>query len=343
MKDCDKEIRKFHSEAVKLDEEMRKKLRGHADANEERLKKGLEKNKEPEPEWFAIQGSYAMRTTVQHPDNDYDIDNGVVFSRETLKGRQGVDKSPLAARQMVRDALLADPLNNFSRNPEVRNNCVRVYYRDGYQVDLPVYRVDDPESESKIYELASTDWKTSSPGGVTDWFNDKVKEKRHPEEESNKSQFRRMVCLLKKFAISRSSWKMPSGFILTVLSEEKFTYYSRDDEAFYRLLCAIRDRVNGWNGYVVNHPVLTSETITKTTKDASMVVLGEKLQWAIDELAVLFDDGCTRKKALKAWRSVFNVDFFDDLIEESASAKSFGILTSEPKAPVQKEGGGRFG
>jgi hypothetical protein len=67
------------------------------------------------------------------------------------------------------------------------------------------------------------------------------------------------------------------------------------------------------------------------------------VQWAIDELAVLFDDSCTKKKALKAWKYVFNVDFFDEMMEESAVAKSFSILSAEPKSPVQKEGGGRFG
>jgi hypothetical protein len=343
MKDCDNEIRKFHSEAVKLDEDMRKKLRGHALANEDRLEKGLQKQNKPTPEWFSIQGSYAMRTTVQHPDNDYDIDNGAVFSRAALKGSQGTDKTALAARQMVCDALLADPLNNFSRDPEVRTNCVRVYYKDGYQVDMPVYRVEDPNSESKVYELASVEWKTSSPEGVTDWFNDEVKRKRHSDEASDKSQFRRMVRLLKKFAISRKHWNMPSGFILTVLTVENFTYQSRDDEAFYNLLCATRNRVNGWNGLVVKHPVLVGENITKASEDACMIEFKDRVQWAIDQLAVLFEDGCSKKSALKAWKSVFNVDFFDEMIEESGTAKAFGILTSEPKSPVQKEGGGRFG
>jgi hypothetical protein len=244
---------------------------------------------------------------------------------------------------MVCAALLADPLNSFAKDPEVRNNCVRVYYKDGYHVDIPVYRVEDPDSESKIYELASVDWKKSSPEGVTDWFNGKVKAKRHSDEPENASQFRRMVRLLKKFAISRPSWNMPSGFILTVLTEEKFTYYSRDDEAFYYLLCGIRERLQWWGGLTVQHPVLTDETITKTNEDACMVEFKERVQWAIDELAVLFDDSCTKKKALKAWKYVFNVDFFDEMMEESAVAKSFSILSAEPKSPVQKEGGGRFG
>lgn len=343
MKDCDLEIRSFHSSAVKLGEDMREELRGRAKANEERLEKGLKKKEEPAPLWFVLQGSYAMRTTVQHPKNDYDIDDGVVFLKADLIGRRGGDKSALAARQMVCEALNADPLNNFVKDPEVRTNCVRVFYKSGYHVDVPVYRVEDPNSNSKVYELASVDWKQSSPEGVTEWFQQQVKDKRNWKEKSNESQFRRMVRLLKKFAISRDSWNIPSGFILTVITADKFAYYERDDEAFYKLLCGVRDRLNGWNGLVVNHPVLIGETITKTTNDSNMDALKEKVQWAIDELSVLFEDGCSKKKALRAWKSVFNVSFFDEMIEESETTKAFAILTSEPKSPVQKEGGNRFG
>lgn len=343
MKNCDPEIRKFHDNAVRLNSDMRNELLTRRKANEERLEKGLIKNSESPSRWFVLQGSYAMRTTVQHPENDYDIDDGVVFAKQDLVGAQGADKSALAARQMVCDALNADPFNNFIKNPELRTNCVRVYYKSGYHVDMPVYRVEDPESDSKVYELASVDWKNSSPEGVTEWFAEQVKNMRSGKEAGNSSQMRRMVRLLKKFAISRNSWNMPSGFILTVLTVDRFFYYDRDDEAFHKLLCAIRDRLNGWNGLVVYHPVLAGETITKTSEDADMKTLKEKILWAIDELAVLFDPGCSRKSALKAWKSVFNEPYFDEMIEAAVEAKSFAILSAEPKNPVQKDGGGRFG
>lgn len=341
MKDCDKEILKFHDNTVKLSEDMRKELKARAVANEERMAKGLTKNNEPLPLWSVLQGSYAMRTTVQHPDNDYDIDDGAVFLRESLKGSQGVDKSALAARQMVCDAINADPLNNFSENPEVRNNCVRVYYKSGYHVDIPVYRIEDAESDSKVYELASTTWKKSSPEGVTQWFANEVKNRRDSSEAAGSSQLRKLVRLLKKFAISRASWNLPSGFCLTALVVEKFGYYSRVDDSFYRILVSIKNRLE--LSMVVYHPVIFGETITTSNEDAKMKQLKSKLEWAIDELAVLFEEDCTKKAALKAWRSVFNDSYFDELIENESVAKSFSILSSTPSEPVQKEGGGRFG
>src|ERR1039457_6392105 len=89
MIDCSKEISNFHDDRVKLPEDIRKKLSDQAEANERRLKDGLKEAEEPAPSHFVLQGSYAMRTTVQHPENNYDIDDGVVFTRESLKGRQG--------------------------------------------------------------------------------------------------------------------------------------------------------------------------------------------------------------------------------------------------------------
>ncbi len=337
MIDCSKEVRKFHDDRVKLSEDIRKKLSDQAEANERRLKEGLKDAEEPAPNRFVLQGSYAMRTTVQHPKNDYDIDDGVVFTKESLKGKQGADKTALDARKMVCDALYDEA---FKTKPEVRENCVRVYYNEGHHVDVPVYRMENPDSKSTLYEIASGDWKKSNPEAVTEWFQKQLKAKHSSQEKEGQHQMRRMIRLLKKFCISRASWNMPSGFILTVLTDERYwTFDERDDRAFYSLIKAIKSRLDG--SLVVQHPVL-SETLTKTTEDACMKELRERLAWAINELKVL-ETTDSKKQALKAWRKVFDTDYFDDLIEENSSKNSLVIANEEPTAPVQKAGGGRFG
>jgi len=87
--DCAYEMTKFHNEKVRLSEEEKDKLRGYRDTNLDRLKNGLEKNDEPAYKKDISQGSYAMHTINQHPNNDYDIDVGIIFDREDLKGSQG--------------------------------------------------------------------------------------------------------------------------------------------------------------------------------------------------------------------------------------------------------------
>ena len=75
---------------------------------------------------FVKQGSYAMKTMVRDPDNDYDIDDGVYFHKEDLVGPRGAEMTSLQARQMVRDAV---DDGRFKRAPEVCSNCVRVFYQ----------------------------------------------------------------------------------------------------------------------------------------------------------------------------------------------------------------------
>ena len=50
------------------------------------MRKGLEDAEKPAPIEFVKQGSYAMKTMVQDPDNDYDIDDGVYFEKDKLVG-----------------------------------------------------------------------------------------------------------------------------------------------------------------------------------------------------------------------------------------------------------------
>jgi hypothetical protein len=348
MRDCSLELTQYHDERVKLSEDTRKDLRAKADANEKRLTEGLEEAEKPLPLWFAIQGSYAMRTTVQHPLNNYDIDNGVVFAKKDLVGDRGGTMSPLDSRQMVCDAVQDDM---FNKQPERRQNCVRVYYNTGYHVDLPVYRVEDPDSESEIYELASSNWKQSSPTGVTDWFDEQVKTHRGTEEPANKSQMRRMVRLLKKFAISRdklneedgeiTGWYMPSGFVLTKLVTDCFTsYQEREDEAFKTIVKAIYNQIQF--NFDVYHPVIAGENLTKGADDPKMVVLKDKLEWAIGKLDSITDE-TSKKKALRTWDQIFNEEYFEDEFDVTNEAKSFSILSSEPTAPVDKKGGNSFG
>jgi hypothetical protein len=337
MIDCSKEIRNFHDGRVKLPEDIRKKLSDQAGANERRLKDGLKKAEEPSPTHFVLQGSQAMRTAIQHPDNDYDIDDGVVFTKESLKGRQGSDKTALDARKMVCDALYDDA---FKKKPEVRDNCVCVFYNEGHHVDVPVYRMEHPDSDSTLYEIASADWKDSNPEAVTEWFQKQLTAKHSDKEKPGQHQMRRMVRLTKMFGISRASWNMPSGFILTVLTNETYWMYNeREDVALYNLIVSMKSRLDG--SLVVRHPVL-AENLTKTDEDPCMVELRDRLSWAIDELKITQTTDL-KKKALKAWKKVFDTDYFDDQIEETSARCSIVVTREEPTDPVLKAGGGRFG
>ena len=332
MHNCSDDVLAHHDEEVTLPQAKRTNMRDRRDANRNRLKTGLKKNEKPAPCEFVKQGSYAMKTMVQHPNNDYDIDDGVYFNKEELVGDRGAEMSGLQVRQMVRDAL---DDGSFKKAPEVRSNCVRAYYAAGYHVDLPAYRrvtvTDFRGNETYHHELASSEWKRSDARDVTDWF-DRENTGQSPDT-TNGRQLRRLVRQIKKYARSRPSWsgQIFGGFGITALVVECYrANLSREDTALYDTMSAIRNRLK-WN-LTVKHPVTPNEIITKGDADARAKFLRDRLTEAIKALDPLFDPNCSHKKALKCWDKVFSATFFSDrdVPEKDANA---GLLKTATVAP----------
>ena len=292
---------------------------------------------------------------IQHDENDYDIDDGVYFDKADLVGPQGGDKTSLDTRKMVRDAV---DDGSFKKAPEVRKNCVRVYYDAGYHVDLPAYRkvtTKDWLGQDQVhYELASSSWVRSDARDVTNWFYEQ--NKALSPDESNGRQLRRIVRYIKKFAKSRASWgsQILSGFGITKLVTECFrASIDRDDVAVYETIKAIKDRL--LINLVVVHPVTPNSTITSGDDDPKAKFLRQKLEDAIGWLSRTQDSECTREEALKCWDKVFSTDFFSTRCEakseSNAYAKSITVLvdglvassgSGQPEQAVRKQGGGRF-
>ena len=354
MINCSDDVLGYHNDTVTLPQSERTAMRKRRDANRDRLKNGLEKNKNPQPFMYCKQGSYAMLTMVQHADNKYDIDDGVYFQKDDLVGAKGAELSPLDARKMVRDAV---DDGSFSTPPEVLKNCVRIFYVAGYHVDMPVYRrrieKDLFGNDKEIFELASSEWNRSDARLVTDWFN--AENQKQSPDETNGRQLRRITRCIKNFSQSRSSWEnqMASGFAITKLVTECYkTDAGREDASLRNTMTAIRDRLNA--SLVVNHPTTPDETISNGDDDPKLRFLREKLDDALTDLAVLDKAGCSRKEALKAWDKVFSTEYFsnratDDTktIAGAPAIVTSGILKSVasaagPQSAVRKEGGGRF-
>lgn len=356
MFNCHKDVLAYHDDEVTLPMSERSTMRDRRDANRRRLREGLDRIKKPMPLESISQGSYQMLTMVQAPDSDYDIDDGQYFAKETLVGPRGAAFTALQAREMVRDAL---DDGSFKTKPEVRENCVRVYYEAGYHADLPVYRrfttKDWFGAETTINELAGADWKRSDARSVTDWFTE-VNDRKSPDT-GNGRQLRRTVRLIKKFARSRAGWKgqILSGFGISILVAECYSAdVAREDESLHNTMRAMRDRLK-WD-LVVNHPIANNNPITKGSSDARARFLRERLSDAIRWLEPTHEHGCPRTTALKCWDKVYDTDFFikrdDDDKGDGGSASRDpgpGVLSAglfRPDAgtppPVRKDGGGRY-
>lgn len=346
MFDCSKDVLAYHDEEVTLRQKDQDEMRKHRNANRDRLMARLKEKNKPLPQEFIKQGSYAMKTMVQDPDIDYDIDDGIYFTQESLKKDGDVDRSPTEAKQLVCNALQDD---RFDKKPQVRHSCVRIFYAEGYHVDMPVYRIRTSDGK---YELASDDgWTVSNAADTEDWFYKTNKEK-SPDLGTNGGQFRRNVRLLKKFARSRSEWKndIATGFTITKLAEECFTAdIAREDKALRDCMQCIHNRLIG--NLEVKHPVTPYKMLTSGPNDRSTKLLRDKLKEALDELKVLDNVTCTAKQAAKAWDKVYDTDFFS--LRQAATEKAAMAVnnknvldnlitsTSDPRR-TEKQGGGRF-
>jgi hypothetical protein len=321
MFDCSDDVLAYHDQKTTLPQAERTAMRKRRDANRERLKSRLEEKGKPLPHEFIRQGSYAMRTMVQDPDNDYDIDDGVYFTQASLRDKDGKDMPAKDARDMVCDALKDD---RFARQPQVKRSCVRVFYNEGYHVDMPVYRIRESDGE---YELASGDsWVVSRAADVEEWFND-VNERSSPDGE-NGGQLRRVTRMVKKFARSRATWKpqVAPGFTITKLVAEKYVSDTgREDIALRQTMQAIYERLT--ISFEVDHPVSPGTKLTKGADDSETKFFRDKLSDALNELAVTDEADCTRKKALAAWDKVFNTDFFS---QRDASKSAVAAVGESP-------------
>ncbi|PTM90147.1 cyclic GMP-AMP synthase DncV-like nucleotidyltransferase [Mycoplana dimorpha] len=342
MKNCHAQVLKYQRTEVKLSDDDRQDIKDKADTNRKRLKDGLAANGDPKPIGMHTQGSYSMKTMIQEEDGDYDIDDGVYFQKDDLVGPQGGEMSALAVRKMVCNALQD---KRFKTPPAVRKNCVRVYYDDGYHVDVPSYRkikVKDPISGDMkaAWELASSDWKRSDARAVTNWFRTANETKcSDASKDGNSGQFVRMTRLMKKFARSRASWKSQttSGFAISRLVE--YCYLEdeqRDDQAFHRLMKEIHYRL----GYddTIEHPTLNGENIVDSG-DAKVAFFRDCLETNLKHLEVLGDPDCTHDQAMKAWDKVFNTDWFKDQPDPHAERKLDGRMSS---GPFIKQGEARY-
>ncbi len=127
---------------------------------------------------------------------------------------------------------------------------------------------------------------------------------------------------------------MPSGFEISVLVDECYIADSeREDISLYETMREIQERLK--NDLEIEHPT-RDEMLTDGADDANTRLLKEKITEAVDNLQVLFESGCTRLDALKAWNCVFKHEYWKSLIaEEEESEKQ---KRKEEKAALLREG-----
>jgi len=292
MADLKIEFNEFHKKIV-LTSAKKESLRKSRDAIRDRIRKFFLGTLEVEAPKFFGQGSYAMGTTVNPLDGEFDIDDGVY-----LQNLDKNDDSNWPNPETVHRWLVKATENHTNEKPTDKRTCVRVRYAGQYHVDLPAYA--ELNDAYMLAEKGAKGWHGSDAKAVTNWFKEEVKEQG--------DQLRRIVRYLKAWSDFQAGrrGKMPSGLILTVLAVQNMHKSERDDVSLANVALAISDSVNPI--FYVYNPVDIDEVLTERLSDAQK----SRFQEAISDLAsdaadAIDTDDCEKASAL--WRQQFGDRF----------------------------------
>lgn len=197
---------------------------------------------------FQSQGSFVMDTIIAPVHDDYDLDDGIYFIGNLSGERR---PTPPEFHKMVIDAIGTD-YDHVERVID-KMTCIRVLYKSGFHIDLPIYYTDD----IKCPNLADKErgWILSNPVEFIAWFEDKVSsgfQKAFLYESAlfdryqqwitdirkKDVQLRRIVRYLKSWGDLRRE-EMPCGLIMTILAVNSYYEHERDDIALKETLILI--------------------------------------------------------------------------------------------------------
>ena len=244
---------------------------------------------------FKGQGSYAMGTTINPLDGEYDIDDGVYLTN--------IDKNkPLSEWEGCETvhSWVYGAVEKHTKEVKDKSRCVRVVYAGNFHVDFPIYVIKD--DICYIAEKGEKQWHESDPKAAVDWFNDR--------ENFEKQKLERLVIYLKVWKDYRKnknkSVAIIDGFQFTVLAEKYFYTSDDDEEMFFKTVEKIYRNLN-------NHPPLHNPV------DSSVDILEKYSDGFISDFKREFEDLYQKSKnafeekdalnSAELWQEVFGDEF----------------------------------
>ena len=287
------------------------------------LREGLHRNfqhaavKIPKFEHFN-QGSYAIGTGIAPlPDEDYDIDLGLIFvlSKD--------EYLPVEVKQWVYEAL-----HTGNRTVEYKRPCVRVQdHRAGevlYHVDLAIYSEDPDNWDNQLYlakgflgsKPENRSWEVADPQRLIDTFQQKFRDQR------DRDQFKRVIRFLKRWKdvnFSANGNERPTGIAITACALNWFQrgtryapsdgkYYYDDLTALKNLAQAIINQLTSSGRMSVQLPVIPYNDLFEKMSDRQMQTFKSRLEAFRDSL-IQVEQTVETLTACQLLQGVFGDDF----------------------------------
>lgn len=258
------------NDTISLTKSKSDNLKKGRDSLRSAIKKWFSNNDKLQPV-FCWQGSFAMKTTVNPLNGEYDLDDGVYLS-----GYSDMDMDEWPAISTVHTWIKTSVDGHTKQTPIDKDTCVRVKYASDYHIDYPIYI----EKDDNIY-LAhkAKGWTISDPKAFKDWFINGVK--------TEGEQLRSVVRYLK-------AWKDYKGIALkgieiTILATNNFSAYEGRDEVCLR--STVENIISSLeNDFSCIKPVAPEEDLFENVSDTKknniingLKTFSKKLKLAIDE------------------------------------------------------------
>lgn len=244
---------------------------------------------------FQSQGSFVMDTIITPIHHDYDLDDGVYFIGKLDREKR---PEPEVFHKMIMEAIGA----NYDDVEKVidKNTCVRVLYKSGFHIDLPVYYADNRECPDLADKLRK--WILSNPVEFIDWFENNTHsgfqksflyesalydkyEHWLTDIRKNDIQLRRIVRYLKSWGDLRRE-EMPCGLIMTILAANNYYEHERDDVSLKETLVLIQSTLaKSFKCERPTTPIGEDLFTSYKNKEAFMKYLGNFIENAKNALA----------------------------------------------------------
>lgn len=216
MANLDYLFKEFNSDLF-ITDSKKKKMMSSKNHLREKIRCYFEKNHDGYTPKFFIQGSYKLNTLIRTKDDTCDLDDGVYF----YSNPDNVIGTTL--QKWVKESV--DGITDAT--PTHKRKCIRVDYRAGYNIDLPVMVFNDNKDAHPNLAVKNGDFQFDDPKEFVDYFKNKKTD-----------QMVRIIKYLKAWCDHKRE-NMPSGLSMTVLSLKHFQNNQRDDIALKYVLIEI--------------------------------------------------------------------------------------------------------
>ncbi len=206
MANLDYLFKVFDSELT-ITNSKKDKMMASKDYLRDKIRKHFKQNHEGYNPKFFIQGSYKLKTLIRTKDDTCDLDDGVYF----YNNPNNVTGTTL--QKWVKEAVDGTT----DATPTHKRKCIRVDYKAGYNIDLPVMVFNNDKDAHPNLAVKNSDFQSDDPKEFVDYFKNKKTD-----------QMVRIIKYLKAWCDHKRE-NMPSGLSMTILTLKHFQKNQRDD------------------------------------------------------------------------------------------------------------------